>query len=487
MKDNFQTVRKWRFLSRVSQFLLAMLFMMQMLWIGSRWPVRYDLTSNKSHSLSAETLAYIQKLPQPLAIYVTLPPHPQEDNGLNTYEAIRSLLKSYEFAAKNNELITLEFIDPNLSKKRLELLSQSLHVPVKEGVYLQFKDKTHALVPTDFYKSTDGSLESFIGEQAITSAIIHLLQDNPPKIYFTVGHGELQLDDVRPLSGLSQLQLFLKTHGVVAEKLNIATQGLPKDAKILIIPGPMTAFLPEELHALTQYLETQQGSIALFLASSSDHNFEALLANWGLMADRAHLIEADSLSQLAAGDILLRRFAPHPITQSMIDYQLPIVIGASCLIRPDPAAAQNLHRFLMPLVITSHQSFAKRDYRSDDFDFDALAGDLPGPLAVGILAEQSLSQNFGVQIHGGRILLMSTADWICNQRFELLGNQMFFWNMCQHFLDEPQIHTLPSRPIGSYRLSISLLELTRVIYILMLPALFLGCIALWSLYRRSHR
>ena len=239
MKDNFQTIRKWRLLSRGVQFGLCALLVIQVLWLGSQWPVRYDMTPHKSHTLSAETLAYIQKLSAPLFIYVVLSPRLQDDSTLNPYEEVRSLVKNYEFAAQSNGFITLEFIDPNFSKKRLDLLSQSLHIPVKEGVYLHFKDKTHVLAPTDFYKNIEGSKRNFIGEQALTSAIIYLLQDSPLKIYFTVGHGELQLDDVRPLSGLSQLQLFLKSHGVLAEKLNIATQGIPHDADLLIIPGPI--------------------------------------------------------------------------------------------------------------------------------------------------------------------------------------------------------------------------------------------------------
>lgn len=487
MKDDFQTIRKWRYLYRALQLLLCMLLMAQLLWIGAQWPLRYDITPQKSHTLSAETLAYIQKLSAPLSIYVTLSPRGSEEKALNPYDEVQDLLKSYEFAAQSTGLITVEFIDPNLSKKRLELLAQSLRAPLKEGVYLQFKDKTQALAPTDFYKSTEGTIQAFIGEQALTSAIIHLLQDNPPKIYFTVGHGELQLDDVRPLSGLSQLQLFLKTHGILTEKLNIATQGIPDDTALLVIPAPLTHFLPEELHLLTQYIEEDQGSIALFLPSSAEHNFDILLESWGLIADRAIIIENDALSQLAAGDILLRRFAPHATTQSIIDYQLPVIIGQSRSIRPDPAAPQNLHRTLIPLTITSQQSFAKRDYRQTDLTFDAFAGDLPGPIPIAILAEKSLNQKLGVQVHGGRILLMGTSDWLCNHRFDLLGNQMFFWNICQYFLDAPQIHALPNRPIAAYQLPISLLELMQTVYLLILPALLLGVVALFTFYRRRSR
>jgi hypothetical protein len=487
MNDDFKVWRKLQWVKRSAEFILCLLFFGQLYWLTLSWPLQYDLTGNRQHSLSPETLAYIEKCESPIEAYVTLSPRNEDPTRQHLFEHTKTLLKLYEVALQPFGGLRVSYLDPILSKKKLDALAQQLKVPLQEAVYLVQGEKIEALRPEDFYKSDAGTLKAFNGEQAITSALIRLLQKEQPKIYFTVGHGELRLDDVQPNEGLSQLQFFLQSHGAVATPLNIATQGIPSDAKLIVIPGPLTGFLSEELHPLQQYLEEKQGRVMVLLAPPYDHNFDELFMKWGILADRAFVIENDPLSKIAGGDILCRRFAPHPTTQAIMDYQLPVIIGSSLSVRPDPAKPPNLHRTLTPLMATSSQSFAKRNIHQNPLVFEAFEGDVPGPIAMACLSEKALNPHLGLQLRAGQLLVMGSHDWICNRRFDLLGNQTLFWNLCQYFLETPQVNALPSRPIGSYQLAISILELLQSIYWLFAPALFLGILAIWTFFYRQRQ
>ena len=56
------------------------------------------------------------------------------------------------------------------------------------------------------------------------------------KIYFLVGHGEMRLDDVDPLRGLSQLEAFLRERNCLAT-LDLTVTKMYLDADLIVMPS----------------------------------------------------------------------------------------------------------------------------------------------------------------------------------------------------------------------------------------------------------
>ena len=70
------------------------------------------------------------------------------------------------------------------------------------------------------YESDGEAITGFRGERVFTSAIIELAAEKSEKLYFLVGHGEMRLDDVDPVLGLSQLENFLLERNMEVAELD---------------------------------------------------------------------------------------------------------------------------------------------------------------------------------------------------------------------------------------------------------------------------
>ena len=81
--------------------------------------------------------------------------------------------------------------------------------------------------------------KDFIGEQAVTAAILDVSNPDRKKIYFLVGHGELRPDDVDPAHGLSMARDELIQRNFDVETLELAAaRKVPADAALLVSVWP---------------------------------------------------------------------------------------------------------------------------------------------------------------------------------------------------------------------------------------------------------
>jgi hypothetical protein len=85
---------------------------------------------------------------------------------------------------------------------------------------------------TDLYRVEDRVRKAFIGEQAVTAAILDVSNPDRKKIYFLVGHGELRPDDVDPARGLSMVRDQLRLRNYDVDTLDLAAaRKVPADAR----------------------------------------------------------------------------------------------------------------------------------------------------------------------------------------------------------------------------------------------------------------
>jgi hypothetical protein len=120
------------------------------------------------------------------------------------------------------------------------------------------------------------------------------ISKDPSTVYITVGHGERSLDEVAKGGARTSargLKKLVESLNAKTKKLGIAeglTKEVPSDAALVLIPGPTSAFLPEEADALAAYVQGG-GSLLLLLdpkLPSSEHDvhgsLEPLLAAVGV-------------------------------------------------------------------------------------------------------------------------------------------------------------------------------------------------------------
>ena len=323
----------------------------------------------------------------------------------------------------------------------------------------------------ELYEVSDGAITGFRGEQAITSAILEVTSDKQETIYFLFGHGEMRLEDVDPLRGLSQLETFLKERNFLLGNLDLAVAPqVPEDADLVIIPSPQASLLPEEIEKLRRYMTDRNGRILAFIDPGRRHGMEDLLFDWGILADDRTIVESGSDYRAQGGDLIIRRFAQHPITDLLVEYKINALFGASRPVRTDPASLNDPRLQVDQIIGTSESSWAERDYRTETPVTFTESRDLRGPVSIAAASTRSAGSQLGINIPGGRIVVFGNSDFIANTRLQAFGNRTLFFNALNWTLARNSLLNIPSRSIESYQVVLSEKALTRLLrYFCLLP------------------
>ena len=317
----------------------------------------------------------------------------------------------------------------------------------------------------------DQTITGFRGEKAITSAIIDVATDDADKVYFVVGHGEMRLDDVDPLRGLSQMESFLRERNYLLATLDLAVESaVPEDADLIVVPSPQASLLPEEVEKLRRYMTERNGRMIVLLDPGRRHGMEDLFYDWGVLADDMTVIDTGSDFRSQSGDLIIRRFAEHPITDLLVEYQITALFGQPRPVRTDPASIGNERIKVSQLVGTSVQSWAERDYRTQDpIVFDE-SRDLRGPISIASISTRSAGSELGISIPGGRLAVFGNSDFISNNLLRAFGNRTLFFNTMNWALSKNSLLNIATRPLESYQIVMSEKDLNRILlYYSILP------------------
>src|SRR5262249_57964665 len=141
----------------------------------------------------------------------------------------RDRLKEYEYASKQ---VKTDFIDPD--KRRA--LAQQNQVTQYGTLVINYKGRTERVTSNS--------------EQDLTNGIIKVVSGQQKKIYFTQGHGEKDTSS-SDRDGYNAISSALTHENYTVDKVVLAQTGsAPDDATVLVVAGPRTDFLPNEIDVL---------------------------------------------------------------------------------------------------------------------------------------------------------------------------------------------------------------------------------------------
>lgn len=493
--DSFRTARWIRTANLVLQAVLFLTLFGGLNYLARNYAWRFDLTQQRRHSLSPETLAYLRTVPQPVRIVVTLTEDSDNPEVAQAWRDIQGLLREYTYATENDtsRQVSVQYLD--VYQRRRE--ADQLGIDRPDSIVLLCGDRRRVVALGELYHVEKGVKKSFRGEQALTSAILDVSKPDKKKIYFLAGHGELSPDDVDPVRGLSLLRDSLRQRNLDVDTLNIAyLRKIPADAALLVAVAPQGKFTPFEQEQLRQYLSNSAGRLILLLAPSYPHGLEELLLDWGLLADDDLICDTGAQNMTEEGELLLRFLTPHPVTQTLIDYNLQPRIGPARSVRPDPGRSLGNSLTVTTLAATSTSAWGEVSYRltavperNPGIDILPLPGMEPRDrLGIVVASERvSVRDNLPFSVRGGRLIVFGTGDLIANNRIADVANQNLFLAAVNWTVDPDTQFNTPARPIERFQLSLSAAELTKLRYTLMLAlpgaAALLGLLVYWT--RRS--
>lgn len=478
--NEFRVARRFRTTNRIVQILLGLSLIIALNFLAAKYFKRIDLTESGTYTLAPESKAYIRELETPVEIIVTIPNDPEVPELVQIHQHLRKLFREYEAASMRDgkAYVTVEFVDIYRQRKRAQELANTYKLTQENIILVAMGDRKREIRQGALFEVGDNEIKGFRGEKAITSAIIEVASKKTDKIYFLVGHGEMRLDDVDPLRGLSQLESFLRERNYSLATLDLAVDdAVPADADLIVVPSPQASLLPEEVEKLRRYMSDRNGRMIVLIDPGRRHGMGELFYDWGVLADDMEVIDVGPDSRTQGGDLIIRRFAKHPITDLLIEYQITALFGSPRPVRTDPGSLNDERLKVEQIVGTSDQSWGERDYRTQkERKFD-IGRDLKGPISIATVATRSAGSELGINIPGGRFVVFGNSDFITNNRLRAFGNRTLFFNSMNWTLARNSLLNIATRPLESYQIVMSQNDLKRMLsYFTILPlaAAFIG-------------
>ena len=462
--------RRWTLSLNVLLSILAVLALVAMVnYLAARHFHRIPISELARMELSGQTRRILQSVTNNVKVTIYY------DRTDDLYEMVNGLLKEYKFANGRVGVETVDYVkDPAAAqrvKAQYQLASEQKNVVIFEcngskKIVYEKELSDLDLEPLISGKSREVRRSAFKGELLFTSAIYSVTSPRALKAYFLKGHGEHSPQSTDKDSGYSRFAGLLTDNNVDWDTLTlIGTNQIPADCSVLIIAGPQTSLIPEELGKIEAYLNNGGRALVLFnvLGTERSTGLEGLLANWGVDVRKA--IVSDRLNSSSGQDLITEYYGTHPISAPLIGSSLHMVYP-----RAMGKASGGSHRTDAPnvseLVSTSPQAAIVTDFR----------GGFPNPsptdvrtnVTIAVAIEKGKLQGLPADRGTTRAVVVGDSFLWNNNMLDSVANRDFASLTVNWLLDRSQLlGSLAPRPIPQFRLVMTERQMTTVRWLLL--------------------
>lgn len=428
-------------------------------YIGSRQNKRWDLTGGKQFSLSDQTKKIAGDLKQDLKVRVYY--------QTGAIGQIHDKLDSYTQASSK---IAVEYIDAEKNPAR----AQQDGVTQYGTVIMEYAGRSERITTLE--------------EQDVTNAIIKLVEGKAKKAYFIQGHGERD-----PISqdrmGYTQIAARLKNDNYEVAKFALAQEGqLPADATIVIIAGPQTDYLAQEMDVLKAYLASGGKLIMMIDVQAKPDaaplaNLIDLAKEWGVAVGKDLIVDVSGMGRAfgAGPEVPVAMTYPsHPITErfgaTMTAYRL--ARSAS------PIEGGTNGHTAQRVVESSPKSWAETDLKSlttGGAKIDLDKGDKQGPVAIASAVSAAATTapppaDPKAPKPETRVVVIGDSDFIGNDLIQFQGNGDLFLNMVNWAAQQENLIAIGPKDPQDRRITLTEGQREGIFYlsIFMIPGLFMA-------------
>jgi ABC-type uncharacterized transport system involved in gliding motility auxiliary subunit len=388
-------------------------------YLGFQHYKRWDFSRDQKYSLSSQTRRVVSNLKKPTHLIVFF------SGGSDIAQDVTSLLKEYAFASK--KMIDVEVVDPFMAMARAREVATQYKLRDNDNVVIIDYDGRSKFVNAASMAEYEPSfspvdkprLKAFKGEEALTSALIEISEENVNKIHTLLGHGETALDSDPSLDGLKS---YIERQNIKIEPLKLSdVEAVPPDTKTLFIIAPKYDFSDTELLALRSYWE-KRGRIWIFLNPGSDTpKLSAFLADLGITVHGDQVMRTMPL-KLASGMVtgILKEitgdFVPgSPITKRLGNVTASFQGGATQSLGLDAERVKASDIKLKPLIQASKGFWGEARYAtaaSSGVFFDPREDHI-NPVVAASAEKGGISED-RVRVDSSRLIVIGNASFITN-------------------------------------------------------------------------
>ena len=218
-------------------------------YLGFKYHARFDWTSSRLYTLSEKSLAVVEGLDRDVEIVVLLDPVSP------LYPAVEELVARYEAASPR---IHAEIVDAQRNPARAQQLLERYRTAGLSSVVFTSGDEVQVVEEADLAEYDYGAMqygqeptvESFLGEQLFTGAILDLVESRKPKVLFLTGHGEARPEDYSPDGASGAKDLLERDNFELEEWASLGQAHVPEGTDLVIVAAPRARLLAQELEVL---------------------------------------------------------------------------------------------------------------------------------------------------------------------------------------------------------------------------------------------
>lgn len=255
--------------------------------IIQKFPLELDLTKNKIFKLTEPSINYVKDITEDVKVEVLA--EEKAFKEANQYYSQASIV--IDQYVKYNDKIKVSYVDlyknPDIASKYSSLNVAYGDIVVSSG------ERTQSVTAYDLFNIEQSQQGSYItsskAEQAMTGAIMHVLDKNPKKVSVLSGQSE------EDISGLTDL-LKRNSYDVITQ--NILTEQIDKNVDIVIISSPTKDYTDDQLKKVEDFLHNDGNLNKTLIYLSSQYQkslpkLEEFLAEWGIKVENSIIFETD--------------------------------------------------------------------------------------------------------------------------------------------------------------------------------------------------
>src|SRR5438309_1540918 len=409
-------IRRFRIGFNVLAQILLVLFLIAMVnSLAFKHYRRWDFSRDQKYALSDKTKRFLNTLKGRMRITVFFAP------TTPITADVQNLLTEYQYAGKGK--IDIEHIDPERNLSRAKELFDKYKVVTDESLLVLDYDGRNKTVKASEMADFDQSgmafgegprVAAFKGEQAITSAMIDLVEGKKKILGYVTGHKEPALTE--GTSPITVLKTFIENENIKFQELNLLDlDAIPPDVKTVMIIGPQYDFSGREMKLLRDFWDKQGRILLLLDPSTQTPKLRGFVNELGIKVndDRLMVFVRTGIEELAlTRDVQAHFLGNNPVTKRLADVRALFFGGTSSLtLEPDRVRATNVR--LDPLIQAEKGYFAETDYNSDNqAKFQADAKTAGAPPTIGAAVERGASADERVQMNSSRLVVVSNATFV---------------------------------------------------------------------------
>ncbi|GAA5149121.1 hypothetical protein GCM10023213_46350 [Prosthecobacter algae] len=461
-------------LNVVLQVILVLAIFFGVNRLSYRYHARWDLSPQQSFTLSSATLNYVSKLPKDVFIANVF----ARDSKI--FPDVQALLEEYRINGRGR--VKLRSIDPLRDIERAEELKAETGLALDQnGIVIRVGSRTRFIREEELVIRETGNqavraIKEFRGEDAVTSAMINLIEGGERKFYLVLGKGartETALTDVMAaLGGLGRQQNFQLL------PLNLADiSRVPEDADGLLLIGLRYDLSEREVEMLKAYWESKRAGLLVMLDPAGETpRLHAFLGINGVTPREDRVLYAES-----TGTGTRKEFSVQAIFDNESSITQPLAASTVTMpgqsqsldVRFDDEYLLNQNITVRALIGASDRYWGEKNYLEELPLVDE--EDTKAPIFLAASVERGSVADERLRMDTCRMVVVGNASML-DKKTALGVNRDFVAGCLNWILNREKLSGAPPKQKHSYRIQLNPRQNELIFWIttIAMPGLVLG-------------